>query len=60
MGHAKNKGEIEMYFLQGIRPKFSLKNEGRVPNDAFRDIYRRVANGARLIPRQRAKLTLST
>lgn len=56
--HAKNKGEIEMYFLKGIRPKFSVGAEGRVPNDRFKAIYDRIANGARLIPRE--KISLST
>lgn len=48
---AKNKGEIHMYFLYRIRKKYSADEEGRVPNDAFRAIYERIAAGARLVPR---------
>lgn len=49
--HAKNKGEIEMYFLKGIKPKFSVSGEGRVPSEEFKGIYTRVKQGARLAPR---------
>lgn len=32
---AKNKGEIDMYFVDRIRPRLSVNLEGRVPNDEF-------------------------
>jgi class 3 adenylate cyclase/predicted metal-dependent HD superfamily phosphohydrolase len=32
---AKNKGEIEMYFVDRIKPRLSLNLEGRSPNDEF-------------------------
>ncbi len=47
--YAKNKGEIEMYFLRGLKPKYSVSGLGRVPNGDFKDIYARVKNGAKLV-----------
>ena len=38
---AKNKGTIDMYFVNGILPGLSRENEPRVPNQAFRDLYQR-------------------
>ncbi len=32
---AKNKGEIEMYFVNRIRPELSSDGAGQTPNDAF-------------------------
>lgn len=32
---AKNKGEIDMYYVEKIRPELSENGEGIVPNDAF-------------------------
>jgi adenylate cyclase len=32
---AKNKGEIEMYFVNRIRPELSRDDAGQTPNDAF-------------------------
>jgi hypothetical protein len=31
----KNKGEMGMYFLEGLKPKYSVKGEGRIPNKEF-------------------------
>jgi hypothetical protein len=36
---AKNKGDIDMYFLKGIKPEYSVSGEGRVPNQGFQAIY---------------------
>lgn len=36
----KNKGPVEMFFLDGLRPEYSVNGEGRVPNEAFRERYR--------------------
>lgn len=36
---AKNKGQVKMYFLNGIKPELSVNGEGRVPNDQFNLIY---------------------
>ena len=46
---AKNKGLMDMYFLEGIKPKFSVDGNGRVPNNRFKAIYSRIAAGAKLI-----------
>ena len=34
---AKNKGEIDMYFVEGIKLEMSKDGKGRVPNDLFWD-----------------------
>lgn len=47
--HAKNKGEIEMYFLRGLKPKYSVSGLGRVPNGDFKDLYARLKGGAKLV-----------
>jgi adenylate cyclase len=36
---AKNKGEIEMYFVKGIRRELSIDGEGRAPNEEFAKSY---------------------
>ncbi|HNE19212.1 MAG TPA: adenylate/guanylate cyclase domain-containing protein [Turneriella sp.] len=46
---AKNKGEVDMYLLEGIRPRFSIDGNGKVPNAEFQRIYERIQAGARLI-----------
>lgn len=46
---AKNKGEIDMYFLLGLKPKFSVSGLGRVPNGEFKDLYARLKSGAKLV-----------
>ncbi|MCB1143351.1 MAG: adenylate/guanylate cyclase domain-containing protein [Leptospiraceae bacterium] len=35
----KNKGRIEMYFVNGIKPDLSLHSEGRLPNGKFIELY---------------------
>lgn len=35
----KNKGEVEMYFVNAIHPALSLSGAGQVPNAAFRQLY---------------------
>lgn len=37
---AKNKGELDMYFLNRIRPELSEDAEGHIPNTRFREMYR--------------------
>ena len=39
----KNKGEMDMYHVTGIRPEFSLQGNGRVPNRRFLDAVRTLA-----------------
>ncbi|MEM7182337.1 MAG: adenylate/guanylate cyclase domain-containing protein [Spirochaetota bacterium] len=36
---AKNKGEIEMFFVIGLLPELSQNQEGLVPNEAFHKLY---------------------
>jgi class 3 adenylate cyclase len=33
---AKNKGDIDMYFVRRIKPEFSADKDGVIPNNAFR------------------------
>ncbi|MCB1178420.1 MAG: GAF domain-containing protein [Leptospiraceae bacterium] len=42
---AKNKGTIDMYFLNRLKPEFSSDSEGLVPNEAFQEIYEKVKLG---------------
>ena len=39
---AKNKGHMDMYYLKGIKPDLSLNRDGRIPNEHFKEIYRRI------------------
>ncbi len=39
---AKNKGEIEMYFVDRIKPKLSKDNEGIVPNEIFDELFNKL------------------
>ena len=41
----KNRGSIGMYFLNGIRPEYSVDGRGRVPNAAFRERYEALRRG---------------
>ncbi len=36
--YAKNKGEIDMYFVNGLKPEFSVDGDGRTPNEAFAQV----------------------
>lgn len=44
---AKNKGQIDMYFVGRIRGDLSRAGEGLVPNEQFHNLYERVAGKAR-------------
>ncbi len=35
----KYKGEMDMYYVNGIRPELSVDGEGRVPGEYFRALY---------------------
>ncbi|MCB1176285.1 MAG: adenylate/guanylate cyclase domain-containing protein [Leptospiraceae bacterium] len=39
---AKNKGIIDMYFVNGIKPELSLKGEMKVPNEEFKKMYEKL------------------
>jgi adenylate cyclase len=43
---AKNKGEIEMYFVNSIRPELSVRRMGETPGDRFYELYDLVARSA--------------
>lgn len=36
---AKNKGQIEMYFVNGIKSNFSVNSDGKTPNEEFKRRY---------------------
>jgi adenylate cyclase len=36
---AKNKGEIDMYLVVGLRPQLSRGGDGRAPNERFAELY---------------------
>ena len=43
--NAKNKGEIDMYFLTAIKPGLAHDSDGRVPNEQFRQRYKQLMRG---------------
>ena len=42
---AKGKGEIEMYFVRGLRPELSRGDARETPNERFFQMYERLAGG---------------
>lgn len=42
--NAKGKGEVEMYFVKGIKPELSLNQEGIKPNEAFQKVLLDIKN----------------
>ena len=40
---AKNKGNIEMYFLDQIKPELSLHGSGKVPGQGFLELYTQIS-----------------
>lgn len=46
---AKNKGSIDMYFLDRIKPELSIDGEGVLPNDRFHEIYESIKTGKSLV-----------
>jgi class 3 adenylate cyclase len=42
---AKNKGEFDMYFVNGLRGELSLNADGRTPNERFFELYARLETG---------------
>ncbi len=40
---AKNKGVIDMYFVEGLRPELSQAGDGCTPNERFFELYARMA-----------------
>ncbi len=39
---AKNKGDLNMYFANRIHPELSADGEGRIPNERFFELYRKL------------------
>ncbi len=54
---AKNKGEIDMYYLKGLKRNYSKSSDGRVPNEKFLEIYRKISKGARIRAKRPATAT---
>jgi len=40
---AKNKGEIDMFFVNGLRKELSREGDGRTPNETFHALYETLA-----------------
>jgi len=49
---AKNKGEIDMFFVNGIRPELSVDTAGRTPNEHFFRLYEYLEKSTSNIHRQ--------
>lgn len=45
---AKNKGEMEMYFVHNLKQRFSADENGKVPNSKFFEFYDELARGRKL------------
>jgi class 3 adenylate cyclase len=45
---AKNKGEMEMYFVHTLKERFSADISGRTPNTKFFEIYAELARGKKI------------
>ena len=39
----KNRGQIDMYFVNRLRPEYSADADGMIPNDAFLKKYGEIA-----------------
>ncbi|MEM7184814.1 MAG: adenylate/guanylate cyclase domain-containing protein [Spirochaetota bacterium] len=39
---AKRKGNVDMYFIKGIRKEYSVDGKGHVPNDKFQKVYQEI------------------
>ena len=46
---AKNKGNIDMYFIDGIKPELSVDSAGIFPNDTFMEMLTDSASWAKLL-----------
>ena len=42
---AKHKGELDMYFVNGLRGELTLNANGRTPNERFFELYARLGSG---------------
>lgn len=48
MVQAKRKGELEMFFVNRLKPRFSANPEGTRPNELFQRYYEKIRKGARV------------
>ena len=48
MVQAKRKGELEMFFVNRLKPRFSANSEGTRPNELFQQYYEKIRKGARV------------
>lgn len=44
----KNRGVVEMYFVNGLKRKYLSDAGAHEPNDTFKELYRKIENGARI------------
>ncbi|TGN19058.1 adenylate/guanylate cyclase domain-containing protein [Leptospira idonii] len=44
--HGKNKGDLDMYFVHRLRPRYSQDEDGKAPNQVFREVYSKLHEGA--------------
>jgi len=44
----KGKGDLNVYFLERLRPQFSADEKGIIPNEKFMEIYRRIRSGEQI------------
>jgi class 3 adenylate cyclase len=49
---AKNKGEVDMYFLNGIKRELSVDGEGKLPNEAMKALYSSLRMGEEVSHKQ--------
>lgn len=54
---AKNKGEIDMYYLLGLKPAFSISGLGKVPNADFLRFYDAIQSGKTIVARPKRPLS---
>ena len=47
---AKNKGELDMYFLHRLKKKYSADRFGIVPNEEFWKVYEMIQKGGKIQP----------
>ncbi|MEM7179836.1 MAG: adenylate/guanylate cyclase domain-containing protein [Spirochaetota bacterium] len=49
---AKNKGEIDMYFVNGVKQELTLGKEGKVPNDLYEEMYEEYKHNGPLVEKE--------
>ncbi len=57
--YGKNKGEMDMFFLNRLKPKYSQDPEGIAPNKEFREIYAKIQAGGKVRYKNEPKNTPS-